>query len=311
MAKPKPGMGRGLSAILSVSAEGAKRQRGGAARAADRADLARIPSSRGGASTRSRSRPWPGRWASGACCSRCSCARSRAAPTSSSPASAAGGLPSIAGLQRIPAIVREREDAQALEVALIENMAREDLNPIEEARACAALVEELGLTREDVGPPRRAAAVWPSATSCGCSICPMRRSSCLQQGALSEGHGRARAARRGPWRPPRAGARRGRARAGRCGSPKSAHARATPRQQQRDGRAAPYARAPRSGAGGQGHRRGARRRTRRRCAGQAHARRPLQRAAVVLDPRGGDRVGAPHPSARGRVEQSRILGSGD
>src|ERR1019366_8274700 len=57
----------------------------------------------------------------------------------------------LAGLETIPALVRDREDAAALEVALIENMAREDLNPIEEARACAALVEELGLTREEVG----------------------------------------------------------------------------------------------------------------------------------------------------------------
>src|SRR3954447_24076699 len=57
----------------------------------------------------------------------------------------------LAGLDTIPALVRARDDAQALEVALIENMAREDLNPIEEARACAALVEELGLTREEVG----------------------------------------------------------------------------------------------------------------------------------------------------------------
>ena len=57
----------------------------------------------------------------------------------------------VAELDTIPAIVRHRDDSASLEMALIENMAREDLNPVEEARACAALVEELGLTREDVG----------------------------------------------------------------------------------------------------------------------------------------------------------------
>jgi ParB family chromosome partitioning protein len=57
----------------------------------------------------------------------------------------------LAELETIPAIVRHHDDAASLEVALIENMAREDLNPVEEARACAALVEELGLTREEVG----------------------------------------------------------------------------------------------------------------------------------------------------------------
>jgi len=57
----------------------------------------------------------------------------------------------LAGLDTIPALVRARDDAESLEAALIENMAREDLNPVEEARACAALVEELGLTRESVG----------------------------------------------------------------------------------------------------------------------------------------------------------------
>jgi len=57
----------------------------------------------------------------------------------------------LAELTTVPAIVRQHDDATSLEVALIENMAREDLNPIEEARACAALVEELGLTREEVG----------------------------------------------------------------------------------------------------------------------------------------------------------------
>ena len=57
----------------------------------------------------------------------------------------------IAGFERVPAVVRAHDDAESLELALIENMAREDLNPVEEARACSLLVEELGLTREDVG----------------------------------------------------------------------------------------------------------------------------------------------------------------
>jgi len=57
----------------------------------------------------------------------------------------------LADLETIPAIVRHHDDAASLEVALVENMAREDLNPIEEARACAALVEELGLTRAEIG----------------------------------------------------------------------------------------------------------------------------------------------------------------
>ena len=48
-------------------------------------------------------------------------------------------------------MIRPHDDAASLELALIENMAREDLNPLEEARAVAALVEELGLTREEVG----------------------------------------------------------------------------------------------------------------------------------------------------------------
>ena len=57
----------------------------------------------------------------------------------------------IAGLEQVPAIVRETEDAERLELALIENMAREDLNPIEEGRACATLVDDLGVTREELG----------------------------------------------------------------------------------------------------------------------------------------------------------------
>jgi ParB family transcriptional regulator, chromosome partitioning protein len=56
----------------------------------------------------------------------------------------------LAGLQTIPSLVCPYDDTAALEAALIENMAREDLNPVEEARACQTLVKELGLTQEQV-----------------------------------------------------------------------------------------------------------------------------------------------------------------
>ena len=56
----------------------------------------------------------------------------------------------LAELDRVPAIVRETDDAERLELALIENMARADLNPVEEARACATLVDDLGMSKEEV-----------------------------------------------------------------------------------------------------------------------------------------------------------------
>jgi ParB family transcriptional regulator, chromosome partitioning protein len=96
----------------------------------------------------------------------------------------------IAGLEKIPAIVRAREDAVALELALIENMAREDLNPIEEARACAALVEELGLTREEVGRRVGRGRVALSNLMRLLDL-PDEALVMLEQGSLSEGHGRA------------------------------------------------------------------------------------------------------------------------
>ena len=57
----------------------------------------------------------------------------------------------LAELDLIPAVVRHTEDWEGLDLALAENMAREDLNAVEEARACAMLVEDLGLTKEEVG----------------------------------------------------------------------------------------------------------------------------------------------------------------
>ena len=56
----------------------------------------------------------------------------------------------IAGLHEIPAVVREMEEQAAAAVALIENIQREDLNPLEEARAIARLVDDFGLTHQQV-----------------------------------------------------------------------------------------------------------------------------------------------------------------
>jgi ParB family transcriptional regulator, chromosome partitioning protein len=96
----------------------------------------------------------------------------------------------LAGLRTIPALVRDRADAASLEVALIENMAREDLTPIEEARACAALVEELGLTRKEVG--RRVGRSRVAVSNLVRLLdLPDEVVELLQQGTLSEGHGRA------------------------------------------------------------------------------------------------------------------------
>jgi ParB family chromosome partitioning protein len=96
----------------------------------------------------------------------------------------------LAGLSEIPALVRQRDDATTLELALIENMAREDLSPIEEARACAALVEELGLTREQVGKRVGRSRVAVSNLLRLLDL-PDEAIELLEDGHLSEGHGRA------------------------------------------------------------------------------------------------------------------------
>jgi ParB family chromosome partitioning protein len=101
-----------------------------------------------------------------------------------------------AGLERVPAIVRDSEQAERLQVALIENMVREDLNPVEEARACAALVEELGVSKEELA--RRVGRSRPAVSNLIRLLdLPDEALELLQSGALSEGHGRALLAARG------------------------------------------------------------------------------------------------------------------
>jgi ParB family transcriptional regulator, chromosome partitioning protein len=96
----------------------------------------------------------------------------------------------LAGFETVPAVVRPHDDAESLELALIENMAREDLNPVEEARACALLVEELGLTREDVGRRVGRSRVAVSNLLRLLDL-PDEVLDLLAAGHLTEGHGRA------------------------------------------------------------------------------------------------------------------------
>jgi ParB family transcriptional regulator, chromosome partitioning protein len=96
----------------------------------------------------------------------------------------------FAGFDTVPALVRPDDDAASLELALVENMAREDLNPVEEARACAMLVEEMGLTREDVG--RRIGRSRVAVTNLLRLLdLPAEVLDLIAAGHLTEGHGRA------------------------------------------------------------------------------------------------------------------------
>lgn len=95
-----------------------------------------------------------------------------------------------AGLEKVPAVVREQAEPDRLQAALIENMVREDLNPVEEAKACAALVEDLGLTKEELA--RRVGRSRPAVSNLIRLLeLPDEALEMLQTGALSEGHGRA------------------------------------------------------------------------------------------------------------------------
>jgi ParB family chromosome partitioning protein len=96
----------------------------------------------------------------------------------------------LACLERVPALVRSTEENERLELALIENMARQDLNPVDAARACAALVDELGLSKEEigrrVGRSRAAISNMVRLLELPDDVLEM-----LESGELSEGHGRA------------------------------------------------------------------------------------------------------------------------
>jgi ParB family chromosome partitioning protein len=95
-----------------------------------------------------------------------------------------------AGLHEIPALVREATPAKAFEVALIENVQRDDLNPIEEAEAYRRLSDEHGLTQEQL-----AERVGKDRTSITNALrllkLPLEVRALVSDGSLSMGHARA------------------------------------------------------------------------------------------------------------------------
>ena len=95
-----------------------------------------------------------------------------------------------AGIAKVPAVVRDQAEAERLQAALIENMVREDLNPVEEARACDALVRDLGLTKEELA--RRVGRSRPAVSNLIRLLeLPDETLALLESGDLSEGHGKA------------------------------------------------------------------------------------------------------------------------
>ena len=94
------------------------------------------------------------------------------------------------GLKKIPAVIREVSDAQSLEIAIIENIHRQDLNPIEEAEAYARLANEFALTQEMV-----AKKVGKSRTAVANTLRLLKLSRNIKEDLISEkismGHARA------------------------------------------------------------------------------------------------------------------------
>ena len=96
----------------------------------------------------------------------------------------------IAGLSKVPVIVKQYNERQIKEISLIENLQREDLNPIEAANAMKSLMNDYGLTQEDladrIGKSRPAIANTLRLLSLSPEVMKM-----VASGALSAGHARA------------------------------------------------------------------------------------------------------------------------
>ena len=95
-----------------------------------------------------------------------------------------------AGLAEVPAVIIEADDRKVMELGLIENLQREDLNPVEEARGYQVLMEEYGLTQEQVA--QRMGKSRPAiANTLRLLALPEDLLALVEEGALSSGHARA------------------------------------------------------------------------------------------------------------------------
>lgn len=96
----------------------------------------------------------------------------------------------MAGVREVPVVVKELTDTETMEIAIIENLQREDLNPIEEAEGLQALVDKCGLTQEEV-----AASVGKSRPAIANSLrllrLPQEVRDMTREGKISAGHARA------------------------------------------------------------------------------------------------------------------------
>ena len=96
----------------------------------------------------------------------------------------------LAGLTNVPAIIIEADDRKVMELGLIENLQREDLNPMEEAAGYRTLIQEYGLTQEEAA--RRVSKSRPAlANAMRLLSLPNEIQWLIEQGSLSAGHGRA------------------------------------------------------------------------------------------------------------------------
>lgn len=96
----------------------------------------------------------------------------------------------MAGLERIPAVIREATNAETLELALVENLLREDINPMEQAEAFHRLVDEFGWTQEEL-----ARRIGKDRTSIVNTLrilkLPPQVQADLREGRLTMGHAKA------------------------------------------------------------------------------------------------------------------------